>query len=258
MGRLGGDSGFTLVELVVGATIGSVVMLALFTLVDASMRTSTRIENRADSAQRGRNGMEQMVQAMRSSVCIKKSPSVVLLPITAGTNSAAQDTVTFYARLAKPSGTYGANGTDAFQPLQWQLIYDDATHRITEKTWKGDGDTVPYPNTTYPATTTTPTTTRTVLANVRRIPGLPVFSFYKYQADGTVDPYRTPADTPLTASPALSTSDLALVAMVRIAFRAGPLGNSINDPRSDSTFDEATRLRLIDPSTFSNGAVCRA
>ena len=46
--------------------------------------------------------------------------------------------------------------------------------------------------------------------------------------------------------------------MIRIAFRAGPLGAGGGDPRSDSTFDEATRLRLVDPSTFSNGAVCRA
>jgi prepilin-type N-terminal cleavage/methylation domain-containing protein len=243
------ERGFTLVELLVGMTIGTVVMLAAFKLADATLGSSTRIEKRADATQRGRNALEQIVQPLRSSVCIKQSNVAQLLPVSSTAYSTNTESVTFYARIAKPSGT----GTDAFKPLKWTLTYDNTAGTLTETKVDGTG--------TYPAidyATPVSTTTRRIISRVRRVNSQPVFSYYAYNAGGTLDPYG--ADTPLAANPTLSATDLPKVAMVRVRFTAGATGAGSVNRVSDATFDEAVRLRLVDPADPSpqNGAVCRA
>jgi prepilin-type N-terminal cleavage/methylation domain-containing protein len=241
--------GFTLVELLIGMTIGSIVLLAAFKLADVTLGSSKRIEQRADATQRGRNAMEQIVQALRSSVCIKQSNTAQLLPVSSTSYSTNTESVTFYARIAKPSGT----GTDTFKPLKWTLTYDNAARTLTETRIDGTGT---YPSIDY--STPVSTTTRRIISNVRRVNSQPVFSYYAYNASGGLDPYG--ADTPLTANPTLSATDLAKVAMIRLRFTAGATGAGATNRVSDATFDEAVRLRLVDPSDPSpqNGAVCRA
>ena len=70
-----GDAGFTIVELLVTVLIGTVVLFALFGLVDVALRSQQRVDGRVDSNSRGRLAMEQMVQDLRSSVCVQNGSS---------------------------------------------------------------------------------------------------------------------------------------------------------------------------------------
>jgi Flp pilus assembly pilin Flp len=232
------ERGITLVEVMVAATIGTVVMLGLLGLLDATTRVSARVTARADSGMRGREAMEQMVQLLRASVCMKQAAT--LTPI----DSASDTSVTFYADIAHPSGT----GTDDFIPQKFQLSLSGGT--LTQTTWTGAGT---YADPTTPLTFSGAGATRPVLANVRAKPGVPIFSFYAYNGSTAPDPYN--GATALTSP--LSAADLAKVAMVRIAFVAGPLGKVAPDPKSDTALDEIVRLRQVNPEDNpAGGAVC--
>jgi prepilin-type N-terminal cleavage/methylation domain-containing protein len=77
--RVAGQAGFTLVELLVGMTIGMVVVFAAFTLMERSFVAANDIADRADAAQRGRIAMDAVTRQLRSQVCFSGQ-----LPLLAG------------------------------------------------------------------------------------------------------------------------------------------------------------------------------
>jgi hypothetical protein len=66
---LGDDRGLTLMELIVGATISTVVLLGAMNFYDATVRGSTRITDRVDASQRARVGLDQAVRQLRGAAC---------------------------------------------------------------------------------------------------------------------------------------------------------------------------------------------
>jgi prepilin-type N-terminal cleavage/methylation domain-containing protein len=64
-----GERGFTLVEMLVAMSIGVVILLAAFTLLDRSFTTSAQIADRQEGLQRGRQAMELITRQLRSQVC---------------------------------------------------------------------------------------------------------------------------------------------------------------------------------------------
>ena len=70
MTRARDESGFTLIELLMAMTIGVVVLLAAFMLVDASTPLAQKTQDRVDAAQRGRLAMEIIGAELRSQVCM--------------------------------------------------------------------------------------------------------------------------------------------------------------------------------------------
>ena len=90
--RLRDERGFTLVELLVSTSIGVAVLLATFAIFDSALLAQNRVDDRTDSIARGRTGMEQIVQQLRSQVCLGPS----LPAIEYGDD----DEMRFYADLA--------------------------------------------------------------------------------------------------------------------------------------------------------------
>jgi prepilin-type N-terminal cleavage/methylation domain-containing protein len=231
------EDGFTLMELIVSMAIGSIVLIALFTFVDVGVRANARIEDRADSSQRGRLAMEEMVRQLRSNLCQSTGNG----PVLGGDDTS----VTFYGQLLDTTGTVA--------PKKYRYSYDAATKRLLEDTWTmSAGSTWPSNVTGWDGPTT-----RTLATNLVPATGRPVFSFYAYKADGTIDPYGnppgTPGDPPLTTTPL----DTNKVSMVRIAFVAGPGHTKPTGASAKSAFDETVQMRLIDPNAPQMGAVCR-
>jgi hypothetical protein len=70
MGRLREEAGMTLMEVLVAATVGIVVMSALFGMLDTSVRLNTGVMSRTDAMQRGRLAMDVITQELRSQVCL--------------------------------------------------------------------------------------------------------------------------------------------------------------------------------------------
>src|SRR5439155_3690153 len=98
------EEGFTLVELLVTILIATIVMLALFGLVDMALPASKRIDDRVETDSLGRNAMDQVVRELRTASCartgktgtgapIYQSPIGDVAELSTGTK------VTFYATL---------------------------------------------------------------------------------------------------------------------------------------------------------------
>jgi Tfp pilus assembly protein PilW len=71
-----GQSGLTLVELLVTMASGLIVSFAAFTLIDITLHSSGRVADRIDATQRGRVAMEHLVQLL-SSGCLASDVSPI-------------------------------------------------------------------------------------------------------------------------------------------------------------------------------------
>ena len=66
------DGGFTLVELLVGTTIGLLVLFGGISVLDSTLRISRRTQARVDTAQRARTAMEIFTRDLRSQVLLAR------------------------------------------------------------------------------------------------------------------------------------------------------------------------------------------
>ena len=121
MTRVRDESGFTLIELLMAMTIGVVVLLAAFMLVDASAPLAQKTQDRVDAAQRGRLAMEIIGAELRSQVCMPGAVPPIMPTVSDGSN------VWFYG-----------NNQDQDSLPQRHHIYIQGT-ALREDTWQGTG-----------------------------------------------------------------------------------------------------------------------
>jgi type II secretory pathway pseudopilin PulG len=233
------EAGFTVVELLVVTLIGGIVFTAMLTMLDATRNASTRVTQRVDSSQRGRIAMEQMVQSLRSQVCIHKdAPETSLSPLA----DANANSLTFYA--AMPKKVAGQAKPTDFAPEQRLLTYDSATGQIIEEVRAGVGT---YPSMTFPDVTSR----RVVATHIAPIrAGAPIFTYYGLKDDGTVD------TAPL--APPFDTAKRERVVRVDIAFVARPSTGPRNTG-TQSAFESTVAVRLptrTDPTSLWRGPTC--
>jgi Tfp pilus assembly protein PilV len=228
--------GFTVVELLTTMLVGMVVLSALFGLVEVSFRSTAKVSDRTEANQQGRIAMDQMTQELGSQICIKTSATSALAPLGYGDGQ----TVRFYTEIEQPSAV--APYTTAFSPQQRELSYSSATKSIVERQWNASGT---YPNVTFP----TVTKTRTVLASAApQTTGGPIFTYYAYASDGTIDP--TPLAVPLSAT------DLVRVVQVKIAYLASAAKSGSYAPVK-SSFQDTVQVRLpVDLKAPQSGPLC--
>lgn len=220
--------GFTLVEMLVATTIGVGVLLAAFTLSSSLLHAQTRISDRSESIARGRTAMEQLVQQLRSQVCLGPGyPS-----ITYGDSSR----IVFHADLANRT----------FVPEQRELTY--ASGSIAERTYAGT-QTGGQPPFTFART---PSRTRVVLdrMTLRRERGVDVPFLRYYMFDGS-DPIRP---SRLLAVP-LSASDAARVVQVTVSFAALPSRGG-SGAASPEPFTANVYVRTADPTDPDHSPLC--
>jgi prepilin-type N-terminal cleavage/methylation domain-containing protein len=232
------DAGFTIVEMLVVTLIGGIVLMALFNLVDASDRATTRVQQRIDSSQRGRLAMEQVTQSLRSQVCIKDDP--VLSPLADGTGGTK---LSFYAAFPRKV-TGQAKPTD-FMPEKRTISYDTVTKRITEEIFPGSGT---YPDITFPST---PTRRRVVATDiVPAATGAPLFTYYGLEDDGSVSP--APMVLPLDAN------EREGVVRLDVAFVAVPSqGKALSGTQTSLESSIAVRLPTrTDSDNPGSGPAC--
>jgi prepilin-type N-terminal cleavage/methylation domain-containing protein len=214
------DSGFTLVELLVACTIGTIVLLATFTMLDTSIVLTGKVTDRVDRTQRARVAMEEITHNLRSQVCPSAGQAAII--------SADDYSVKFYSFL----------GTRPFVPDIREISWDTNTNSIIEKKWAGTG--------TAPATTWAGTpTTRTLVSDVKPTfvsgqsgPRGPVF---KYYAGGS----GAPLTTPLSSTNATATSQISLAFMT--------YAQSRNFTGPATTFQNQVFVRTADPNA-TNGS----
>jgi prepilin-type N-terminal cleavage/methylation domain-containing protein len=228
MSRLRSQQGFTLVELLMALTIGVGVLLAAYTVSDATLHGQTRIADRSDAIARGRTAMEQIVQQLRSEVCLGPG-----YPAIAYGDS---NHITFYADLANTT----------FTPQKRDLSF--AGGALTETTYAGSPSAGSPPFTFA----VSPTRTRVVLDHMQTLTqagvGVPFFRYYSFDGNDPIRPSK------LLAVP-LSATDAAKVVQISVAFGALPSRSGGRIPAAEP-FNANVYVRTADPTDPDHSPLC--
>jgi prepilin-type N-terminal cleavage/methylation domain-containing protein len=222
------QGGFSLTELLMAMLVGSIVLWGLMTIFVQGIGTTMKVGDRVEAQQRGRLAMDRIETVLNSQVCLDATKP----PVIAGSGQA----VTIYADL----------GNEQFTPQQYRFVYDPAARTITEQQYDGTGT---VPDVTFPAT---PSRTNVVAAGVvpDRVGGVqqPIFRFYRFEADGTVN-MSNPLPTPL------STADAGRTIRIAVAFQAVPDRTGREDARG-MTIDGQAISGSADPAHPADGPNC--
>jgi prepilin-type N-terminal cleavage/methylation domain-containing protein len=226
------QDGYTLIELMIGLSIGLVITFASFTIMERASTVSNEITDRQDAIQRGRQAMELMTRQLRSQVCLGESAE----PISYGDGSK----ITFYADLSDGSQNVTRRS------LVFTAASGSTPGKVTENVHVGTGT---YPELTFNAT---PTTSRVMLNRVQQVmvgaTAQPVFRYYAFfpgSPTGDLQELTTP----------LSATDASRTVMVRIAFVVLPERKKPRDLDS-TTLQDDVYVRLADPTRPLEGPRC--
>lgn len=226
------EHGMTLIELIIGLSIGLVVTIASFAVLGRATTASHEIADRQEAVQRGRLAMEMITRQLRSQVCLGQNAE----PITYGD----ANTVIFYADLSDGSDPI-ARRTLTFVPPAGAT-----PGRIVEDVRFGDGV---FPDLTFPST---PDSSRVLLSGADRADAngteRPVFSYYAFQPGSPTGDLEQ-LDVPLDAE------DASRTIMVHVAFLTLP---DRERPRElDAlTLQDNIYVRIADPTRPLEGPRC--
>jgi Tfp pilus assembly protein PilW len=217
------QAGVTLVELLVAMSIGMMTLIAVFAVLDTSVKVSNAVAGRVNATQRARLTMDTITRELRSQVCY--SPTVPALV------SATDDAVKFHEDLS-----------DGTKPIeQREIAYDPVARTITERTWAGTGTPVTFP---------TLTKSRQLISEVTRRPA-PDTMIFRYYAYNTAVPPRPVIQLPTP----LSATDLARTAKIDIGFTTLP-PNSRPSPAASVTLQNEVYVRVADPNDPAPTPTC--
>jgi prepilin-type N-terminal cleavage/methylation domain-containing protein len=212
------QAGFTMPEILVAMTIGLATMLAVFAILDTTMKQSNATAGRVNATQRGRIAMDTITRQLRSQVCY----SATVPALVEGSN----DHVKFHMDLS--------NGS---QPIeQREIAFDPTANTIRERTWAGVGTPLAFPAVTR---------NRLLLDEVTRATDRDgnTVQFLRYYAYNTATPPRPILELPTP----LSATNRARVAQIKIAFTTLPPGTKPS-PASSSTLQNEIYVRVADPN----------
>ena len=223
--RVADERGFTLVELLATMVAGVVVLLALGTIMDVTLRETTRSFTLVDATNRTRPIFEQIENNLHSA-CFADEET----PIQSGSNA---NTLIFMS----------SSGNAATPTAVWhEVAYNPApTSTLTDTTY----------STSYSVVNGIPTwsrgaqqgSPRTLLTNVVQTGTTPVFQYFAYQTapgtdaagnqyeilpDGTapVPGTSTTVTNPLDPGGSLTSTDASSAAEVLITLTVGPAGHA--------------------------------
>ena len=227
MSRLRREDGFTLIELLVAVSIGTVVLLAAFTIVDQAMPAQNRVADRVTSQARGRTALEQVLQQLHSVVCVAQTNAGTTTYQTPFDQVSDDNQVTFYTQMvgAQTGPTNDPAIVNTFAPEKHVLSV--SAGKLVDQRYAGVAGGSPVGSTwSWP----TLTSTRVILPDVQPYDATTKYFTYFAANSGTA------MTTPLAAA------DWVRVARVQVAFKVGP-----NRPGSDPN----TYAQVIDSAAIA-------
>jgi prepilin-type N-terminal cleavage/methylation domain-containing protein len=234
MRGLRNEDGFTLLELLVAMSIGTVVLMAAFAILDRSVVVSNEVADRSDALQRGRQTMEVITRQLRSQVCLGEATE----PIVEG----KRNSVAFYSDHS--------DGSDPDKIQKRKLIFDSTAGTIVEERYTATGD---YPDLVFPAT---PTRSRTIGTKVKAVrdgtTDRPIFRYFRFKDDTTTGELE---EIPLTGNQVLTTEGVTRTVMIEVAFVSQTERIRPKDAQA-TTFENEVYVRSSDPMQPKEGAIC--
>lgn len=220
------EAGFTLMELMVAVSVGIIVVLAAFSLLDSSVLLTGKVSDRVDSTQRARLAMSQITAELRSEVCTTAQSAIL---------SGGPNTLTFFEYT----------GSGALQLDKHTIWWDSSSDSLKDSDY---GSSSPS-SLSYPAQ---PISTRTLADNVWPEPAgsppvynTPVFTYYGFTTTGQVAPT-------LALSNPLNATDLPKVAHIAVKFIVRPSGRS--GDQQGTTLEDDVYFRGWDPNAAGGPA----
>jgi hypothetical protein len=215
MRSLRSEQGISLAELLVGIAAGIAVLLGTFTVLNGTLRSSARVQQRVDATQRARPVLTKMLDELHSA-CV--SPNVP--PVLTGSGDSS---ITFLHKTG-PAVTVNPD----------KRVITQTGSTISESVY-------PYSSGTAPnwIFSSTATTTRLLTnAGAATIDGatVPLFRYYAFAANGVIDP--VPLPTPL------SSINAAKTVQVTISFAASPTKTQVVDANSAAMVTDSALFRF--------------
>jgi prepilin-type N-terminal cleavage/methylation domain-containing protein len=233
------ERGFSLIELLAGLAISSVVLTALMMTFLTGLRGVGNVQDRVDASSRGRLAMDRITSLMDSQVCVSAKNAVTgideaVAPIVPGSDG---NSVTFYGDLNGASTT----------PNKYQISYSPAAKTLTLSTWTPQGA---LPTVTYPGVPKVVQLADFIVPS-RNGAGVqqPIFQYYPFiDHDGFSD------DGTVSATPVAVSDQVAANTIVRVTvnFTAISSRTKVEDPRMAALSGEVSAASY-DPQ---NKAVC--
>ncbi len=214
------EDGVTIVELLVVCLIGIVVLSAAAGLTESSARSSARVTDEVEVAQRARLAMEQITRQLRSQVCLDTATP----PIADGQDAS----ITFYNEI---------DSNPDFSPKRQRISYSPASGgSIVQETWTTTSTGPPW---SFPE----PRKSKVLLTNIDPpLPDQPIFRYYSFDGGGEL---TTPLDATLLTP--IAANSTARVVRVEVSFEALPTGGSTEQSRR-SGLRSSVYLRNTDHS----------
>jgi prepilin-type N-terminal cleavage/methylation domain-containing protein len=236
--RLADQRGFTLVELLATMAAGVVVMLAIGTIMDVTLRETTRSFTLVDATNRTRPAFDQLENNLHSA-CFADEQT----PIQVGSNANTLIFMSSYGNGATPTAVWH------------QVTYTPApAATLTDTTY----------STSYAVVNGIPTwsrgaqqSSRTLLTNVAQTGTTPVFQYYAYEIapgtdaagnqyeilpDGTapVPGTSTTVNHPLAPGGSLTSAQASSAAEVLISLTVGPAGHAYENTNLNNVGQSVT------------------
>ena len=208
-----------------------ITLLAVFAVLDTSVKQSSGVAGRVNATQRARLAMDAITRQVRSQICINSTTPAIL--------SGTADSVKFHADL-----------TDGARPVeQREIIFNPTAGTLTENTWAGvvaRGSHHLADDDAHAAAA------RRSDAPPRAAPARPAGSdFFHYYAYSVADP---PRPTVLLTTP-LNATDRARVAKVELGFTTLPPGARPTSAAS-VTLQNEVYVRVADPNDPAPTPTC--
>jgi len=215
--RIRDERGTTLVELMVAAMIGIVVISALTMVIIATMHGSARVSARVHATQNARIVVTRIMEQLHSACLAPK-----IAPIQPGSTGT---TLRFWR------GNPAEGSAAAPNPILTEIVLKEGT--LTQF------DYMPT-KTIQPWSFSEAATERRLLTGVAPVsPSSSIFSYYSYLEK---EVSSTPQEPPLDAGEA------AVTVQVRIALTASPSSTPVADKHAAAAIQGSATLRLTPPS----------
>ncbi|MFN8161219.1 MAG: hypothetical protein U0R52_09300 [Solirubrobacterales bacterium] len=214
------QGGFTLVEQLVAAAAGLIVLFAVTSLFMTSLRQTADVNGRIDANQRARIGLYQVMDELHSA-CV--APQIA--PVRDGSTSTALSFIHQTGSAVAPT------------PVLSTIALSGGTLR--ESVYPATGGSIP--NWTFAST---PSSVRQIVTGVSASGGTPLFSYYAY-SNGQLSSTALP--TPLSAS------DASRAVQVSVAMTVAPSDAAVRDANAPISIRDSALLRFT-PAAFSTSA----
>lgn len=207
------ERGFTIIEVLVAILTGLIVVFALFTVLEISLRQTSRITDTVQADQLGRTALAKIVDELHTA-CIARE----FAPVQAGSTGS-----TLLLRTA-----YGEHAAvESANAAEHRIVWSSATHKLTDYTKKSTGGT--SPNFTYEAGETPTLLGEKIYATESAGKEVPIFQYEKYNTKATSSS-EAPLGTLLAIKPpekGFSSEEAATVSAVLVTFTTAPTDNNL-------------------------------